>query len=114
MQGLVTARQGGENSDRIGGYQPTSGTRTMQEASKYRNASNWTYSSHAGICLQTQHWVQWCAHSRGGGVQPEKKSDLKTPEQDIQAGLSLPTMKVQRVPVVQNGTWGENLPVAAG
>ena len=77
MQGLVTARQGGENSDRIGGYQPTSGTRTMQEASKDRNASNWTYSSHAGMCLQTQHRVQWCAHSRGGGVQPEKKVTSK-------------------------------------
>ena len=73
MQGLVTARQGGENSDRIGGYQPTSGTRTMQEASKDRNASNWTYSSHAGMCLQTQHRVQWCAHSRGGRSSLKKR-----------------------------------------
>ena len=81
MQGRLTARQGEKNRDRIGGYQPKSGTRTMHEASKDRN---WTYSSHAGMCLQTQHRIQWCAHPRGGGVQPEKKGTSR----DSRAGHS--------------------------
>ena len=53
------------------------------------------------------------ARTLGGRVQPEK-SESKTPEQELQAVLSLPMMKVQRVLVVLSVIWVESLLVAAG
>ena len=76
MQGLVTARQGGENSDRIGGCQPTSGTRTIQQASKDRNAAMQGCACRPNIGYNG-------AVTLGGGVRPEKKVT-----QNSRAGIS--------------------------